>query len=61
MSEPEEPDVEDIDVPDVPEPETPEEGVIDPDDDYTEGDSRATAAAPLDEPCGLPDDWEGPE
>lgn len=30
-------DVEEFDVPEVPEPETPEEGVIDPDDDYTEG------------------------
>jgi hypothetical protein len=37
MSDPEEPGVEEIDVPDQPEPEQPEEGVIDPDDDYTEG------------------------
>lgn len=29
---------EDIDVPDVPEPDEPDEGVIDPDDMYTEGD-----------------------
>ncbi|WP_262403450.1 hypothetical protein [Actinomadura sp. CNU-125] len=33
----EEPDVEEIDVPPIPEPDEPEEGVLDPDDTYTEG------------------------
>ena len=37
MSDPNEPGVEEIGVPEAPEPETPEEGVIDPADDYTEG------------------------
>jgi hypothetical protein len=41
MSEPQEPDVEEIDVDPVPEPDTPDEGVIDPDDDYREGDDEA--------------------
>ena len=39
MSEPTEPGVEEFDVDEVPEPDAPEEGVIDPDDDYTEGDA----------------------
>jgi len=30
-------DVQEIEVESVPEPDAPEEGVIDPDDDYTEG------------------------
>lgn len=30
-------DLDEVNVPEVPEPDEPEEGVIDPDDDYTEG------------------------